>query len=109
MSINFSGYVFSEPSLLSAWDPPFKAGVYVILKYDSSCKPKPYLPLYFGESSNMSERGFTSHHARSCWIRNAGAVNKLYIATHLMPSSTEQGRRAVEAKLIAAYRPVCNQ
>ena len=109
MSINFSDYEFSEPILLTAWEPPYKAGIYAILKYDSSCKPKPYKSLYFGESSNMSERGFTTHHARPCWIRNAGGEDKLYIATHLMPFSTAQERRAVEAKLIADYRPVCNQ
>ncbi len=109
MSIKFSDYVFSEPILLNDWEPPYKAGIYVILKYDSSCTPRPYSYLYFGESGNISERGFTSHHARPCWIRNAGGEAKLYIATYLMPSSTAEERRAVEAKLIAYYQPVCNQ
>lgn len=109
MSINFSSYAFSEPILLINWEPPYKAGIYAILKYASSCKPKPYRSLYFGQSSNMSERGFSNHHARDCWIRNAGGENQLYIATYLMPNSTDQERIKVEAKLIADYQPVCNQ
>jgi hypothetical protein len=109
MSINFSGYVFSDPILLINWNPPYKAGIYAILKYDSSCNPKPYRVLYFGQSGNMSERGFSSHHARSCWIRNAGSEDKLYIATYLIPNSTEPERLKVESKLIEDYQPVCNR
>lgn len=109
MSIVYSNYTFSEPVFLSNWNPPYEAGIYVILKYDSSFKPKPYKALYFGQSSNMSERGFSSHHARSCWIRNAGSEDKLYIATYLIPNSKEPERLKVESKLIADYQPLCNQ
>lgn len=109
MSIKFFDYLFSEPILLSNWSPPYKAGVYVILKHDSTCRPKPYTSLYFGISSNMSERGFGGHHARNCWIRNAGSADKLYIATGLMPNSTATQRQAAETTLIAAYLPPCNQ
>jgi len=110
MGINFGGVLFSEPVLISTWSPLYRAGLYAILVFDITISPKPYRVIYFGESSNLSERGFlTSHHKYSCWVREAGSSGNLYISVYLMPNSTADQRRAIEQKLIAMYKPICNQ
>jgi len=89
MSIIYDGTQFTEPVKLNTWEPPFRAGLYAILVPNQTVKPKAYAIVYFGESGNMSERGFLSHHKRSCWIRQAGSESNLWISTYLMPNSTE--------------------
>jgi hypothetical protein len=108
MSINYDNVQFSEPIRLNDWEPPFRAGLYAILFPDQTITPKPFAVVYFGESGNMSERGFASHHKRACWISRSGNVNNLWIATYLMPNSTEEERRIIESRLISKYRPPCN-
>jgi hypothetical protein len=109
MSIIFNGVSFSEPESLAFWTPPFKAGLYAILIPSPNISPKPFEVIYFGESGNMSERGFASHHRRACWLRQAGNEANLYIAVYLMPNSSEQERKQIEAALIAKYNPQCNR
>lgn len=109
MSIKYSDLVFSEPVPLASWEAPVRAGVYAILTPDARCKPRPFSVIYFGESGNMSERGFLdAHHKCGDWRRVAQSDAKLFIATYPMPYSTPEQRRAVEAALITNYNPVCN-
>ncbi|MGD0591234.1 MAG: hypothetical protein ABSA44_10620 [Bacteroidota bacterium] len=109
MSINFNDIAFTEPELLSKWNPPNRAGLYAIMIPNQSSKPKPFEVVYFGESGNMSERGYSSHHKRDCWLRQASNnENNLFISTYYLPSSTDEQRRAIEAKLVAHYKPHCN-
>lgn len=110
MSIRYGGYVFDAPAPLAAWSAPGKAGVYAILVPDQTYRPMPFRVIYFGESGDMSERGFLKGHRKySCWIREAGSEESLYIAVYPMPKSTPEQRRAVESKLISEVGPVCNQ
>ena len=110
MSIKYSGYVFDEPVLISNWNAPYRAGLYAILVPDQSVTPRPFRVIYFGESGNMSERGFLKLHAKfPCWIREAGSENNLYVALLLMPDSTPEQRRVAETQLIANYNPACNR
>lgn len=108
MAIIYDSVQFSDPIRLNNWDPPFRAGLYAILIPDQAIQPKPFSVVYFGESGNMSERGFSSHHKRSCWLTRAGNENNLWIATYLMPNSIEQERTTIESRLISKYRPPCN-
>jgi hypothetical protein len=110
MSITWGNVKFDGPYPITNWDPPYRAAVYAIMmKPDSKNKPNTYRILYFGESSNLSERGFyRSHHKYDCWIREAGSESNLYIGIHLMPNSTAEDRKKVESTLISQYNPVCN-
>lgn len=108
MSIIYSTIAFTEPEKLSNWEPPHRAGIYAILIPDSNSKPRPFSVVYFGESENMSERGFASHHKRYCWVKKAGNENNLYVSTYLMPNSTKEQRTTIESQLVQTFRPSCN-
>jgi len=110
MSINYSSYHFTDPVSAASWDPPYRSGIYAILTPDSSIKPKPYRVLYFGESENMSDRGFwKGHHRYRCFISEAASESNLNIAVYLMPNSTSEERRKIEQKLVNDYDPPCNR
>ena len=64
--------------------------------------PNPWIPIYIGETSDLSER-FDNHHAMPCIKRNG--------ATHIHVHRNDDGekvRRAEEADLIAKWNPACN-
>ncbi|MCK5283257.1 MAG: hypothetical protein KAK00_07650 [Nanoarchaeota archaeon] len=99
---------FNGPYPIKDWDPPNRAAVYTIMK--GADKEGYYSILYFGESENLSERGFyKSHHAYPCWINKAGSDSNLFIGIYLMPNSTREERREVEQSLISDYNPDCNK
>jgi len=110
MSIKWGDIEFEGPYPITDWKPPYRAAVYAIMmKPDPKSKPRIYRILYFGESSNLSERGFyRSHHKYDCWVRKSGSENNLYIGIYRMPNSTADQRQKVEARLIEQYHPVCN-
>jgi hypothetical protein len=110
MAIRYGGYVFDAPAPVARWSAPHRAGVYAILVADQTYQPMPFRVIYFGESGNMSERRFFRGHPKySCWIREAGSEQSLYIAVYPMPVSTREQRRAVAVGLISEIGPVCNQ
>ena len=107
MSITWGNYSFDGPYQITGWNPPYRSAVYAIMKKAS--EPNSYTIIYFGESENLSERGFiSSHHKYSCFIDEAGAESNLYIGIYLMPNSTQEERQAVESKLVSKYNPACN-
>lgn len=62
--IMFGTYWFTEPQQIGAWDPPYLAALYAVLVPDWRATPRPFRVIYFGESGNLSGRGFLlSHHA----------------------------------------------
>lgn len=108
MTILWGTIKFEGPNSVLQWDPPRKAAVYVVMA--PGTKPDHYKAIYFGESENLSERGFyKSHQAYPCWIKQAGAETNLYIGVYPMPNSTMEQRRVVEQMLIKEYNPVCNK
>jgi hypothetical protein len=110
MTIRYGGYVFDAPAPVARWSAPHRAGVYAILVADQRCQPMPFRVIYFGESGNMSERGFLKGHPKySCCVREAGSEQSLYIAVYPMPESTPEQRRAVADVLISEIGPVCNK
>ena len=111
MAITWGGIKFDGPYPATNWEPPYRAAVYAIMmKPDHENKPTTYRILYFGESGNLSERGFwKSHHKYQCFISNAGSDSNIYIGIYKMPNSTEDERKVVEEKLITQYGPICNK
>lgn len=109
MTIKWGEISFEGPYPATSWIPPRKAAVYAIMiKPDPKNKPQTYRILYFGESGNLSERGFwKSHHKYECFIKEAGSESNLYIGFHAMPGSTEDQRREIEKKLNDQYNSNC--
>jgi hypothetical protein len=103
---------FSGPFQLTYWAPSPGAGLYAILKYTNGLLlgPTGWTVLYVGETGDFAERGFPSgHHAYQRWVKEAGAVDNLYVATFTMPYSTPEQRRSVEQQLLSEYAPPCNR
>ena len=65
--------------------------------------PGLFMPIYIGQSSNLSE-GFEAHYAMPCIKRNRAT----YIHVHLN-SGDEQARHKEETDLIAYWDPPCNR
>ncbi len=111
MSINWGNLEFDGPTPAEDWVAPSRAGLYAIYrKADPQGRPNVYTVIYFGESGNLSDRGFwRSHHRFGCWINQAGSTKNLFIGVHLMPASSEPQRKAAEGALLKEYDPVCNK
>jgi len=59
MTIEWGRITFKGPYPATNWDPPYRASLYAIMmKPDLKNKPNTYKILYFGESGNLSDRGF---------------------------------------------------
>jgi hypothetical protein len=76
-----------------------KPGNYCFAKEVS---PGRYVPLYFGQTGNLSER-FDSHHKMPC----ARAHGVTHIMAHLNESG-EAARLREESDLVAKWKPACN-
>ena len=110
MTIPLGDIKFDGPYPIINWDPPCRAAVYAIMiKPDPIKKPETFRIIYFGESSNLSERGFyKSHHKYQCWMQQARSESNIYIGIYKMPDLTQQQRSEIEQKLVNQYKPVCN-
>jgi hypothetical protein len=107
--IYFANYQFSEPENFLNWTTSEKEGIFAILIKNPASKSKPYEVIFFGESGDLSERGFfRSFHRYDCWIREAGDEAELYISVFPMPNSTREIRQGIESFLVKYYKPVCN-
>jgi hypothetical protein len=107
--IRFQDKIFSEPkAFASAWLPP-SPGIYAILVYDASCKPRPYRVIYFGMARDLAARAVSSHEKYSAWCRAAGGAGKLYVSHHAITNARALARAIVEEQLIKAYSPECNR
>jgi hypothetical protein len=99
--IRFNDCVFMEPTPLAQWTPPMCAGLFVILAKDVHWSPKAFRPLYFGEFGNNGQ-----HTWDLGWLRPAGRLDGLFVATLALPFSTTAQRCALHNELIQAYNPV---
>jgi hypothetical protein len=112
--IVFNNFKFSEPATLVS--APTLAdqliaqpGLYVVLVYDLAWSPRPFRPLYFGESDNINSRASGTHENHSAWCREAGTHTPLYRALCPLPGWSKTQRQQMESALIANYNPPCNQ
>lgn len=107
MVIKLGDIEFEGPHPLLQWGPPYMAGIYAIMML--SGEEKVYHALYISESERLSYRSFYRTHNRyNCWEKHAGSIQKLYIAFHRMPKSTQDDRKRIEQLLINHYNPPCN-
>ncbi len=110
MSLSFADYLFSEPERLTKWKPPFIAGIYAIMVAAPSPAEGEFLPIYFGETDDMSEPDLIRYHPlHGCWYKQIGSVFRLYIAIYEMPDSSWTERQKVLSALIKQYDPICNE
>lgn len=113
MGIRFGSYTFSEPQPLPAGDPQLllrgTGGLYVVLAPDSSAQPKPYRPLYFGESGCIRSRATSGHEKYQSWCASAGLFAPLFVAYCALPGFTKTQRQMAETDLITHYTPPCNE
>jgi hypothetical protein len=108
--IKFGAYWFSEPEPVpsKAFSIFDQAGLYVVLAYDASWGPRPFRPLYFGESGGIGDRCTSGHEKCSAWRAQVGLLGTVYRALLHMPGSTRVSRQAAESTLIASYNTPCN-
>jgi hypothetical protein len=99
----FGHQQFSEPN--SSFLLP-GSGLYVVLAPDTTATPRPFLPLYFGETGDFTRRITKNHEHCDDWRRH---TNELYFAQLFMPGSTQAQRREIEQALIEWYAPPCNE
>jgi hypothetical protein len=107
--IKFNDYTFSEPTALPASSAAGQPRVYAVLVFDPTCTPRPYRPVYFGESDNIHGRAAGTHENHSSWSAEAGTNTPLYRALCPLPGLTKTQRQQVESLLIAEYSTPCNQ
>lgn len=75
-----------------------KPGNYCVAR---ESQPGRFIPLYFGETADLSER-FDNHHKAPCFARN-GAT---HVHAHL--NASQDARLTEEADLIKRWNPTCN-
>ena len=110
--IRFGPYIFSEPQLLPqarTFQSIVLPGVYVVLVFDAFWGPRPFRPLYFGESGDLWSRTTAAHEKSGSWRLHAGMFALLYRAFCPLPGSTQSQRQAAESALVAQYNPPCNE
>ncbi|MBA4438802.1 MAG: hypothetical protein H2B06_08195, partial [Nitrosopumilaceae archaeon] len=79
--------------------------VYLIL---SRTKDK-FDMVYVGDCPKTDEKSFfTSHDQFKCWLQKSGSEQSLYLAIYPMFESSEAKRHNVIQKIIAQYKPPCN-
>lgn len=118
--IQWGSFRFSEPStllsnlrrlpleeLLLRARPTGVPGLYAIMLFDSTCNPRPFRVIYFGQSDNIYYRASKTHENYEDWCKAAGR-NSLYVSFYEMLGSTELQREIDETTLIDTYKPICN-
>lgn len=97
---------FTNPIRITDWEPPFTAAVYAITVPTE--KAGRFRLVYIGESGDDSAMGFfTDHPKYPCWLEQAGSEESIFVGLHLMPDSTQEERRKVEAEAIGSLDLVC--
>jgi hypothetical protein len=111
--IRFGDYAFTEPEPVPVHGLPSilgaQAGLYVVLAFDPAAAPRPFRPLYFGESGDIRSRATGQHENHPAWCRSAGVGMPLYRAVCALPGWPLHQRRAAESALIRMYQPPCNE
>lgn len=97
---------FLGPINLSEWGPPMDKVLYLLLKR----KKDTYEIIYAGDSEKTESTDFfTKNDKFMCWVQNAGAEQNLYLSIYPMWDSTPEERKRLLSKIIAVYKPSCNE
>jgi hypothetical protein len=107
--LTYAGCNFTEPAGLWNWKPVPVTGIYAIVVPDAGVRPRPYRPIYFGQTIDFALKGFPGSHALfKQWVKAGKRKDSLYISIHVMPGADENQRRLVEKDMIAKFHPACN-
>jgi hypothetical protein len=105
MTLQILHYEFLGPIKLSEWGPPMDEVLYLMLKR----KNDTYEIIYAGSSEKTQNLDFfTKNEKFKCWVQNAGAEQNLYLSIYPMWDSEADERKRLLSKIIARYRPACN-
>lgn len=97
---------FLGPIKLSEWGPPMDKVLYLLLKRTKDT----YEIIYAGDSEKAENADFFTKNDRfKCWVQNAGTEQNLYLSIYPMWVSTTEARKRLLSKIIAAYKPSCNE
>jgi hypothetical protein len=103
---------FDGPFKLENWEAPRQSGVYALLHRNTSEEGEiSYVFDYCGQGNNLSSyRGYPwIQHRMKRLISRTGSKENVYIAVLLMPDSTKQERRQIEAALRQKFDPYFNK
>ncbi len=65
--------------------------------------------LYVGDCQKTEEKSFfTSHEQFKCWLQKSATEQSLYLAILPMFESSNEKRQNVIQKILAQYKPPCN-
>jgi hypothetical protein len=110
-SINYDGCSFSYPEPLFLSVPPEGSGIYAVQVVNRSWQPQQFEPIYFGESEDFDDCEVPhQHHAFGRWCAHPAVQSGelLYVSYLSLPHGRESHRQ-IEARLVARYRPACNE
>tara|TARA_B100001750_G_C15058455_1_gene375061 strand:- start:171 stop:461 length:291 start_codon:yes stop_codon:yes gene_type:complete len=66
--------------------------------------------LYVGESDKTEARDFfTKNDQFKCWLSYAGKEENLYLSIYPMWESSQPERNQLTKKIVAKYKPICNE
>ena len=66
--------------------------------------------IYVAESDKTEARDFFTKNDRfKCWLSYAGKEENLYLSIYPMWESSQPERNQLVKKIIARYKPVCNE
>ena len=106
MAIQILHYEFLGPIKISEWGPPMEGVVYIIFSKNKDV----FNMLYVGETEKTNASDFFTKNTQfKCWLSHAGNEGNLYLSIYPMWESSESQRKQLENKIIARYKPVCNQ
>ena len=108
MSIDFAGLGFSDPVALPSFRGAPLPALYCFSVVDSSWAPKPFRPVYFGETNNSASKIDLRHAAIERWQLMGRNVNELYVSVYYVPYVPEIARRHAETVLIEKFRTSLN-
>jgi len=106
LSIQILQYEFLGPIKLSEWGPPSPSVAYIIFSKDKDV----FNMIYVGESDETEAHDFfTKNDQFKCWLSYAGKEENLYLSIYPMRESSQSERNQLVKKVIARYKPVCNE
>ncbi len=106
LTIQILQYEFLGPIKLSEWGPPMDRVVYIIFSKNKDV----FNMIYVAESDKTEAPDFfTKNDQFKCWLSYAGKVENLYLSIYPMWESSQPERNQLVKKIIAGYKPICNE
>jgi len=118
LTIQILQYEFLGPIKLSEWGPPMDRVAYIIFSKNKDV----FNMIYVAESDKTEAQDFfTKNDQFKCWLSYAGKKENLYLSIYpmwessqpernqSMWESSQPERNQLVKKIIARYKPICNE